>query len=194
MCVISIRLEIRLNSAGRGFLSHVAHGVKIVRHVSELTMPLVALCPLAFLYRYLVLRQKGGKMAQINVIGFVAQDIVPRTSQKGTAYVYFFVKEYLGMSRCQGYQIWVREDILPKLQRLKIRKGSLVWITGSLELVDSTTKDGKEKTKFLRIYCSDIGIVLDRSSLQPTALPKTAESASNSSPVELDGDRNQLPK
>lgn len=133
-------------------------------------------------------------MAQINVIGYVAEDIVPRSSQKGNAYVYFFVKEYLGKGRSQGYQVWVWENILPKLQRLKIRKGSLVWVTGSVELVDSTTKDGKEKTKFLRIYCNDISIVLNRPSLQPTAKSMTAESASSGLPVELDGDRNQLPE
>lgn len=133
-------------------------------------------------------------MAQINVIGYVAEDIVPRSSQKGNAYVYFFVKEYLGKGRSQGYQVWVWENILPKLQRLKIRKGSLVWVTGSVELVDSTTKDGKEKTKFLRIHCNDIGIVLNRPSLQPTAKSMTAESKPESLPDELDGDRNQLPE
>lgn len=133
-------------------------------------------------------------MAQINVIGFVAEDIVPRSSQKGNAYVYFFVKEYLGKGRSQGYQVWVWENILPKLQRLKIKKGSLVWVTGSVELIDSTTKDGKEKTKFLRIYCTDIGIVLSRLSSQPPAKSRNAESASPGLPVELDGDRNQLPE
>lgn len=133
-------------------------------------------------------------MAQINVVGYVAEDIVPRSSQKGNAYVYFFVKEYLGKGRSQGYQVWVWENILPKLQRLKIKKGSLVWVTGSIELVDSITKDGKEKTKYLRIYCNDIGIVLNRLSSQPPAESMNAESTPESLPVELNGDRNQLPE
>lgn len=97
-------------------------------------------------------------MAQINVIGYVAQDIVPKQSQKGTAYVHFFLKENTGNSRNQFYLVWCGENTLPKLQRLKIKKGSLVWVTGSIELVDSITKDGKEKTKYLRIYCNDIDL------------------------------------
>lgn len=133
-------------------------------------------------------------MAQINVIGYVAQDIVLKQSHKGNAYVCFFVKEYTGKGRRQDYQIWVWENILPKLQRLKIRKGSLVWVTGSVELVDSTTKDGQEKTKMLKVCCSDIGTIRTRPAVEPPAETMTAESVSPGLPVELDGDRDQLPE
>ena len=45
LCALFPNLEIRLYSAGRGFLSHVAHGVKIVRHVSELALPFSGIAP-----------------------------------------------------------------------------------------------------------------------------------------------------
>ena len=133
-------------------------------------------------------------MAQINVIGYVIEDIVLKQSRKGNAYVCFFVKEYTGKGRSQGYQVWVWENILPKLQRLKIRKGSLVWVTGSVELVDSTIKNGQEKTKMLKVYCSDIGIIRTRPAVNPPAESRNAESASPGFPEELDGDRDQLPE
>ena len=133
-------------------------------------------------------------MAQINVIGNVSNDVVLKQSHKGNAYVCFFVKEYLGKSRSQDYQIWVWENLIPKLQRLKIRKGSCVWITGSLEFVDATTKGGQEKVKMLKIYCSDIDVIRVRPAFKPPAESMNAESTSPGLPEELDGDRNQLPE
>ena len=133
-------------------------------------------------------------MAQINVIGYVAQDIVPKQSQKGTAYVHFFFKENTGNSRNQSYLVWCGENTLPKLQRLKIKKGSLIWVTGSLELVDKLTKEDQETTKMLKIYCNDLGIIRINPLSNSSAEPRNAESTPKSFPDELDGDRNQLPK
>ena len=133
-------------------------------------------------------------MAQINVIGYVSNDVVMKQSQKGNAYVCFYVKEYLGKSRSQDYQIWVWGHLIPKLQRLKIRKGSCVWVTGSLELVDGTTKDGQEKIKMLKVYCSDIDLIRIQPAFKPPAESRNAESVSPGLPKELDGDRNQLPE
>lgn len=133
-------------------------------------------------------------MAQINVVGYVVQDIVPKQSQKGTAYVHFFMKENMGNSRNQSYLVWCGENTLPKLQRLKIKKGSLIWVTGSLELIDNNAKDGQDTTKMLKIYCNDLGIIRVNPMSNSSAESRNAESASPGLPVELDGDRNQLPK
>ncbi len=133
-------------------------------------------------------------MAQINVIGYVTQDIVQKQSQEGNAYVHFFLKEYISKSRYQIYQVWAWDNVVLKLQRLRIKKGSLIWVSGSLELVDCTIKGGQEKTKMLKVYCNDLGIVRCFPEANPPAESRTAESASPGLPVELDGDRNQLPE
>ena len=61
-------------------------------------------------------------MAQINVIGYVAQDINLKHSQEGTAYVHFYMKEYIGKSRYQAYQVWAWDNVASMLQRLRIKK------------------------------------------------------------------------
>lgn len=133
-------------------------------------------------------------MAQINVIGYVAQDIVLKHSQERTAYVHFYVKEYIGKSRYQAYQVWVWDNVASKLQRLRIKKGSLVWVSGSLELVDCTAKGGQGQTKMLKVYCNDLGIVRCNPAENTSAESMTADRASPDSTEELDGDRNQLPE
>lgn len=133
-------------------------------------------------------------MAQINMIGYVTQDIVQKQSQEGNAYVHFFLKEYLGKSRYQTYQVWVWDNVVSKLQRLHIKKGSMIWVSGSLELVDCTVKGGQEKTKMLKVYCNDLGSIRYTPMANSSAESRNAESASTGLPVELDGDRNQLPE
>ena len=98
-------------------------------------------------------------MAQINMIGYVAQDIVLKHSQERTAYVHFYVKEYIGKSRYQAYQVWAWDNVASMLQRLRFKKGSLIWVSGSLELVDCTAKGGLGQTKMLKVYCNELGIV-----------------------------------
>ena len=132
-------------------------------------------------------------MAQINVIGYVAQDINLKHSQEGTAYVHFYVKEYIGKSRYQAYQVWAWDNVASKLQRLRIKKGSLIWVSGSLELVDYTAKGG-QPTKMLKVYCSDLSIVRCNPAANTSAESMNAESSSTGFPMELDGDRNQLPE
>ena len=133
-------------------------------------------------------------MAQINVIGYVTQDIVLKQSREGNAYVHFFIKEYLSKSRYQTYQVWIWENMIPKLKRYKIKKGSLIWITGSLELVDCTAWGLQDKHQMLKINCNDLGAIRVNLAEATPAESMTADSASPGSPEELDGDRNQLPE
>ena len=84
--------------------------------------------------------------------------------------------------------------MIPKLKRYKIKKGSLIWITGSLELVDYTAKDRQENHHMLKISCNDLGVIRVNLAEATTAESRNAEGASPSLPVELDGDRNQLPE
>lgn len=133
-------------------------------------------------------------MAQINVIGYVTQDIILKQSRERNAYAHFVLKEYIGKSRYQTYQVWIWENTLPKLKRFKIKKVSLIWVSGSLELIDFIAKDGRDNTKILKINSNDFGIVRVNPTANSPAESRPAESASADSPMELDGDRNQLPE
>ena len=91
-------------------------------------------------------------MAQIQVIGYVDADLQLKQSQKETAYVSFYLKEQIGKGRWQTYQVWAWSNLAARMERLGVKEGSLIWLTGSVELVDCTTKHGQEKTKLLKIY------------------------------------------
>ena len=133
-------------------------------------------------------------MAQINVIGYVTQDIILKQSRGGNAYAHFILKEYISKNRYQTYQVWIWENTLPKLKRFKIKKGSLIWITGSLEFVDYNATNRQEKIQILRINCNDLGVIRVNLAENVATESMTAESTPEGLPVELDGDRNQLPE
>ena len=133
-------------------------------------------------------------MAQINVIGFVTDNIIPKHRLNESAYVYFYVKEYISKSRYTVYQIYASGETVDRLKRLRIKKGSHIWLTGSIELVDHTASKEQNHSKMLRVYCSDLGIVSYPNAVPKTAESRKAESPSPGLPVELDGDRNQLPE
>ena len=134
-------------------------------------------------------------MAQITVFGYVTEDLVPTQSQRNVAYVCFQLREHIGKGRCQTYQVWAWGNLVARLERLGVRKGSLIWVTGSLELVDSTAKHGREKTQTLKIYCSDFGYIPRRRAERQEADKDTAAPVEpETTPEVLDGDRMQLPE
>ena len=134
-------------------------------------------------------------MAQIQVIGYVEADLQPKQSQKETAYVCFQLKEHLGKGRWQTYQVWAWDRVLAQLQRLNIGKGSLVMVSGFLELVDCTTNHGREKTKLLKIYCGNFETIPYRKGERKSADKDPAVSEPPPPPPEvLDGDRMPLPE
>ena len=134
-------------------------------------------------------------MAQIQVIGYVETALQLKQSQKETAYVSFYLKEHLGKGRCQTYQVWAWGNLVARMERLGVKEGSLIWLTGSLELVDCTVKQGREKTRLLKIYCSDFGYVPRRRAERQDAYNGTAALAEpEPTPEVLDGDRMQLPE
>ena len=134
-------------------------------------------------------------MAQIQVIGYVNADLQLKQSQKETAYVSFDITEQIGKGRWQTYQVWAWGNVVARMERLGVKKGSLIWLTGSLELVDSTVKHGREKTKLLKIYCSDFGYIPRRKAERQEADKGTAAPVEQEpTPEVLDGDRMQLPE
>lgn len=80
--------------------------------------------------------------------------------------------------------------------RLKVKKGSMIWLTGSQKLVDVRQKDGTTVKK-LKIWLTDFGFLPGQSS---KAKPESGQhdpddAAPVPSPSEvMDGDREPLPE
>ena len=81
-------------------------------------------------------------MAQIHVFGRVMHDLVPKEGQTKQPYVCFDLMERNGGNQPDFYQVWARGDAVARLMKLKVRKGSMIWLTGSQKLVDVRQKDG----------------------------------------------------
>ncbi len=135
-------------------------------------------------------------MAQIHVFGYVEEDLIPKQSQTSIAYVCFHLREYLGKGRWQTYQVWVWGSDVHRMKRLGIKSGSLIWLTGKLELVDCTMDHGKVQTKVLKVYCSDFGYLPQRGTIKADTKQSTGIAAADDLPIpeEIDGDRMPLPE
>lgn len=141
-------------------------------------------------------------MAQIFVFGCVTADLQLKQSQKQTPYVSFDLAEHIGYGceqRTIYYQVWAWGDAALRLIRLKIKKGSMIWLTGSLELVDCTSQNGDVKTKRLKVYLANCGYIPKWQPKHSDAgLPdcqETAASFCSVPPLEvLDGEREALPE
>ena len=70
-------------------------------------------------------------MAQIVVFGRVMHELVPKEGQSKQQYVCFDLMERSGSTPPDYYQIWARGEDVTRLMRLKVKKGSMIWLTGS---------------------------------------------------------------
>ena len=70
-------------------------------------------------------------MAQIYVFGRVMHELTPKESQSKQPYVCFDLVERSGGEHPNFYQVWARGDQVARLTRLKVKKGSMIWLTGS---------------------------------------------------------------
>lgn len=135
-------------------------------------------------------------MAQIHVFGRVMHDLVPKESQSKQPYVCFDLMERSGNNPPDFYQVWARGDQVARLVRLKIKKGSMIWLTGSQKLVDVRQKDGTTVKK-LKIWQTDFGFLPGQTPRAKTECEQhdsdTAATAPAPSEV-MDGDRESLPE
>ena len=99
-------------------------------------------------------------MAQIVVFGRVMHELVGQSKQQ---YVCFDLMERSGNTPPDYYQVWARGDDVTRLMRLKVKKGSMIWLTGSQKLVDVRQKDGTTVKK-LKIWLTDFGFLPGQSS------------------------------
>lgn len=137
-------------------------------------------------------------MAQIFVFGHVKENLLVKKSQKGSEYVCFHLREHTGNGRTQTYQVWAWGEDVSRLVRFGVKEGSLIWLTGTMQLVDCTDSHGKETVKVLKISLTNWGYLPSKTATaQPsnisndTGIPKDL---SLSSDEVLDGDRVSLPE
>lgn len=134
-------------------------------------------------------------MAEILVFGHVIQDIVPKQSQKNSTYTCFFLKEQIANKHPLLYQVWAWNEDVERLLRKKVHKNSYIWLTGTLDLVDSTIEHGAKKTMLLKVYLTNWGFVpvpnrqVDAEQSKEPEIPVIPASIDV-----LDGDRESLPE
>lgn len=131
-------------------------------------------------------------MAQTYVIGRVTADLERKISINQHPYVRFDIAENIGgrgHNRTQYFQICAMGGDADRLIRARVKKGSLIWVSGSLELEIFTGKDGSTTDKQLKILLDNWGFVPVTNKDVLEQLPSTLTAAS----AEIDGDREPLP-
>ena len=138
-------------------------------------------------------------MAQTIVIGRITTDLEMKTSANGNPYVRFDVAENIGSkenSRTQYFQICAWNDDAKRLVKARAKKGSLVWVSGSLELESYTKRDGVTADKRMKILLDNWGFIPIGVSKERTRSPEqmTPDAAAPETAPEIDGDREPLPE
>lgn len=141
-------------------------------------------------------------MAQIFVFGRVTVDPELKESQKGTPYVCFDLAEHIGYGdgqRTLFYQVWAWGDDALRLIRMGVKKGSMIWLTGTQDLVDCTESGGKVKTKRLKVSMDNCGFLpgwkTKQDGVDMTGAPAISPDMTVLPSAEvLDGEREALPE
>ena len=101
-------------------------------------------------------------MSQLFAMGRVTTDLELKTSTNGNKYTQFSLMECINFgenARNQFIQVWAWGNLVQQLIQLGVKTGSLVWVSGSLELEDYVKKDGKTRDKRLKLKLKDWGFV-----------------------------------
>lgn len=141
-------------------------------------------------------------MAQVFVIGRVTADLEPQTSAKLSSYIRFDLAENIGYgetARAQFYQVWAWDSLARRLMKRKVKKGSLIWISGTQVLEEYTKADGKTIDKRLKVRLSNWDYIPSGKG-KPDAEGEQAgpDAAGHTTPRipparGIDGDRDELP-
>lgn len=137
-------------------------------------------------------------MAQVYVIGRITADLELKTSEKKNPYVRFDIAENIGNRQnlhTQYFQVCAWNEDANRLVKARAKKGSLIWVSGSLELEPYTKRDGVTIDKRMKILLDNWGFV-------PVGGAKSSKDGQvqNSSEVPphqeyegIDGERDTLP-
>lgn len=97
-------------------------------------------------------------MRQLNVIGWVSSELIERTSASQSPYPGFSLAERVGDGanvRTQFCQVWAWGDLARHLKKGGVKKGSLIWVSGLMELEEYTKKDSITRDKRLTLTLKD---------------------------------------
>ncbi len=136
-------------------------------------------------------------MAQIYVIGRITAEPELKTSQKNTPYMRFNLAENIGgkdRTRTQYYQVWAWNEDAERLANAGVKKGSLIFIVGNLELETYTKQDGVTIDKRLRVSLNDWGFIPIGNRANKNAQKSKHTESNNVLPApSIDGDKEILP-
>jgi len=111
---------------------------------------------------YYAERQKGGMMSQLFTVGRVLTDPELKVSGKRTPYTHFTIVERVGAgahAHDQFFRVWAWGPLANRLIQAGVRKRSLIWAAGSLELEEFSRKDTGQQDKQLRLTLTDWGFL-----------------------------------
>ena len=130
-------------------------------------------------------------MSQLCCTGRVVSELELKTSQKSVPYLCFPIAERVGYGRTahtQYISVWAWGAMARQLISDGVGKGSVLWVSGSLELEEYVKKDGVTRDKRLKLKLKDWGFV---SSQQAQGRP--GQDPSIPPPGIIDGEREDLP-
>ena len=130
-------------------------------------------------------------MSQLYCTGRVTSELELKTSAKQVPYLCFPIMEYVGYGRNthpQYLSVWAWGATARQLVEDGVGKGSVLWVSGSLELEEYAKKDGVTHDKRLKLKLKDWGFV---PSQQHQGRP--GQDQSIPSPGTIDGEREDQP-
>lgn len=131
-------------------------------------------------------------MSQLYCTGRVVSELELKTSQKSEPYVCFPIAERVGYGRIahtQYISVWAWGAMARQLVIDGVGKGSVLWVSGSLELEEYVKKDGVTRDKRLKLKLKDWGFAPTQ---QPQGEPDQAKDIPP--PGTIDGERESLPE
>ena len=137
-------------------------------------------------------------MAQIHFIGRITADLELKTSERNNPYVRFDIAENIGSRQnlhTQYFQICAWGEDANRLMRARAKKGSLIWVTGSLELEPYTKRDGVTIDKRMKVLLDNWGFIPVGGAKASKEAPAHERPEMTSPPKAevIDGDRDSLP-
>lgn len=130
-------------------------------------------------------------MSQLYCTGRVTSELELKTSAKQVPYVCFPIAERVGYGKTAHTQyitVWAWGAMARQLAG-GVGKGSVLWVSGSLELEEYAKKDGVTRDKRLKLKLKDWGFA-------PTQRPQARPGQDQSIPPPdiVDGEREDLPE
>ena len=132
-------------------------------------------------------------MAQAYSIGRVTSDLELKRSVRKVPYLRFTIAERIGYrdsAHTQYIQVWAWDSMAQKLVDAGVKKGSLLQVSGSLELEEYTKRDGVTRDKRLKLRLNEWDFAPAARRQEPMPRPEQAAPA----PEIINGDLESLPE